>query len=174
MVEPWKATGGSPSPGRPRPGTIQTSCTARPPSTQPKCSSPVIVAGRPSGPVPLQCSLQEPTNRPNRSSCSTCRPAGPFACSASTSPFVGPATSLSVVTGPLPATRSSVSLEGDQERGETVAGGARVPRPGGVLDEQDVSGTAGAGLAGRRDRAMPRQQDRQLPSGLRLLGMSAA
>jgi hypothetical protein len=49
-----------------------------------------------------------------------------------------------------------------------------VPPPGGVLDQQHVPGTAAAGLAGCRDRATPGQQDRELPPGLRLLGMSTA
>src|SRR6478672_10898855 len=86
MVEPWKASGGSPSPGSPRPGTIQMSWTARPPSTQPKSSSPAIAAGSPSGPLPDHRSCQEPTKRPNSMSLSACGPAGPGTCSASTRP----------------------------------------------------------------------------------------
>src|SRR5215472_5032279 len=86
MVEPWKASGGRPSPGCPRPGTIQMSCTARPPRTQPKCSSPVIVAGCPPGSVPVHSRCQEPTKRPKSMSLPACSPAGRVTCSADISP----------------------------------------------------------------------------------------
>src|SRR5262249_49957726 len=86
MVEPWKASGGWPSPGCPRPGTIQMSCTARPPRTQPKCSSPLIVTGCPLASRPVHSRRQEPTKRPKSMSLAACSPTGPVTCSADTSP----------------------------------------------------------------------------------------
>ena len=86
IVEPGKDWGGRLSPGWPRPGTIQMSCAARPPRTQPKCSSPCMVAGWPAGSVPVHSSSQGPTNRQNSMSLSARSVAGPGTWSASMSP----------------------------------------------------------------------------------------
>jgi hypothetical protein len=102
MVEPWNASGGWPSPGSPRPGTIQMPCTARPPSTQPKCSSPVIVAGCPPVSGPVHSRRQEPTKRPKSMSLSACSAAGPVTWSASISPVPRCAPSVLPVTGCVP------------------------------------------------------------------------